>query len=140
MQFQTIILVLVIGLTAAILTVGYNTRYVGKFVRALFAIDALAPEDAVSVEEMGIKIGPLLRFALRPGSALSDTVGVTSEGKYYILPERAAMARRKYRDEHVTVFFVLFLLLIICIFAVAALYIFPEIKDFVQTRWDELFN
>ena len=140
MTVQTIIWIFALAFAIATVTVYYNTRFVGRLVRALLDIDALAPQAALTLEELGIKSTPLLKFAMRQGSALSSVVITTADGRYYISPSKAAMARRKYRDEHITILFVLLLFLIIILFALAATYIFPEVLQFFEKQLNALFN
>lgn len=122
------------------LTVYYNTRFAGRIVRALIGIDAVAPEAAMTLEDLGIKPDPVMRFALRKGSSLSEIVLKTGDGRYYINSEKLTMAKRKYRDEHISAVFLLLLMFIVCVFALACTYIFPEILEFVETKWNEIFN
>lgn len=137
---QTVIWMFTIGVAIGTLTVYYNSRFVGRFVRALLDIDAVSPDTAIAESELGLKITPLLRFALRPKGALSEVVHTAEDGRYYIAPERIVMARRKYRDEHVTIFYVLLIFLIVGVFSLGASYIFPELLDYVKGNFSEIFG
>ena len=140
MTLRAIIWVAAAALAAGVISVFYNTRIPGKFVRALLEIDALAPETAMTAEELGVKMTPVLRRELRPGTPLSKVVIKTADGRFYIDPDKADMARKKYRDEKATVVYVLLLMLMICVAAAASTYIFPGVIEYVEATFKELFG
>lgn len=140
MTVRTVVIAATLALACGIITVFYNSRYIGRFVRAILDIDALSPESAITLGELGLKESALFRFATRPGTSLSKTVIKTADGCYYIDPQHAELARKKYRDEHATVLLVMLLLLAVCVFAIAASYLFPEIYSFAERRFTDLFG
>ncbi|MBO4501404.1 MAG: hypothetical protein J5760_04100 [Clostridia bacterium] len=140
MTLRSVVIAATLAIACGIITVYYNSRFIGSFVRALLNIDALSPESAMSPEELGVKMTPPLRRALRPGKSLSNYVLQTGDGKYFVNPEKADLARKKYRDERATLLFVLLMLLVLCVFAVAASYIFPEVFSFATRKFTEIFG
>ena len=140
MDIQIIVIVISVGFAAAAITMFYNSRFTGRFIRALLNIDALSPEAAMTPDELGIKINPALRNSLRQGSSLSSIVIQTADGRYYIAPEKADMARHKYRDEKASVLYLLLLLLIIIIVTVAMYFLLPDIIDYAKERGNEIFG
>lgn len=140
MTVRSVVIAVALALACGILTVFYNSRFTGRLVRALLDIDALSPESAMSFDELGIKRSALMRFALRPGSSLTKTVKTASEDRYYVDPDRAELARKKYRDEHATVLFVMLLILTVLVFSIAASYIFPEIYEYAERRFTDIFG
>ncbi|MBR5746688.1 MAG: hypothetical protein IKX92_05475 [Clostridia bacterium] len=140
MTVRAVIIAATLALACGIITVYYNSRFIGRLVRALLDIDALSPESAMTFEELGIKRSAIMRFALRPGASLTKTVIKTADERYYVDPQRADLAHKKYRDEHATVLFVMLLLLAIGVFAIAASYIFPEVYTYAERKFTDIFG
>lgn len=129
-----------IGCAVATAMVYYNNRFLGKLVRALIDIDATSPETAISAEELGIKITPALSRALRPESSFSETVIKTEDGRFYIAPDRLALAKVKFRSKDTTLLFVLMSLIILALAALALTYIFPEAIDSFSEQMNSIFG
>ncbi len=140
MTFRTILWTLTLGVAAATLIVYYNSRFLGRFVRALLQIDATSPETAVSAEELKIKLSPAVKFSLRPGTSFSQTVLTTEDGRYYISPSRVSLAKAKYRGKDTTIVFVLIIFVILGIFSLAISYLFPNLLDFAGGQFSGLFG
>ncbi len=140
MTLKTFLILLIIGFGVATVSVYYSKRFLGGLVRALLNIDATSPESAISLEEINFKLSPALRYSLRPGTDFSATVIRTEDNRYYIAPEKVAKAKAKYRDEGITIFFVLIMLVLFFAAALAATYVFPEVLGFAQQRFDTLFR
>ncbi len=140
MELTTIIWMFVLGLAIALVVMYYNSRFLGRFVRALIKIDATAPETAITPEELGVKITPAIRYALRPETSFAQTVLKTEDGRYFIAPDRLALAKVKYRAKDATIGFVLVSLVIIGLVALAVTMIFPDILDGVVAQFSELFG
>lgn len=140
MELKTIIVMFIAGFALATVITYYNKRFLGRLVRALLGIDATSPETAVKVSELNIKMSPALKHALRPGTAFSQIVIATSDGRYYIAPERKELAKAKYHDEGVTIVFVLIMLLILSAAALAAVYVFPEVLGYAEDRLTSIFG
>lgn len=129
MDITTIVWLCTAGACIGILSVYYNSNFLGKMVRALISIDATSPEKALSLEELNIKLTPPLKRALRPGTSFSQTVIKTDDNKYYILEKRISMAKTKYREKEASLVFVLVSILILVIAATALNYILPEVME-----------
>lgn len=140
MEITTILWMFMLGGSAAIIAVYYNNRFLGKLVRALIEIDATSFETAITAEELGIKITPALKYALRPNSSFSQTVIITDDGKYYIAPEKLSMAKSKYSSKDSSVIFVLICIVILLIVTLAMTHIFPDIIEGFSNSINAIFG
>ncbi len=140
MDITTIVWLCTIGACIGILSVYYNSNFLGKMVRALISIDATSPESALSLEELNIKLTPPLKRALRPGTSFSQTVIKTDNDKYYILEKRIPMAKVKYREKEASLGFVLISILILVIAAMALSYILPEVIEKFSSNVSGIFG
>ena len=86
-----------IGVAVATIVVYYNSRFLGRTVRALLDIDATSPQSAITLEELGLSLTPALRSSLKPGTAFSQIVIKTEDDRYYIAPDKVSLAKAKYR-------------------------------------------
>ncbi len=139
MDITVIVWMFMLGCAIAVLTVFYNNRFLGKFVRALIDIEATSPENAINIEELDVKITPFVSRALKSGGSLSEIVFNTEDGKYYIAPERVSLAKAKYRSKDATILFIIISLVILVLAAVALTYIFPESVESFSKTLNELF-
>ena len=140
MQLTTIIWVFMFGAIAAILTVYYNSHFLGGLVRALIKIDATSPESAMSLEELKIKMTFPLKYALRPETSFSNTVIKTEDGKFYIKPEKIEMAKAKYRNKDTSLILILMSVAILCLGALALTYIVPEAVTSFTNQFKAIFG
>lgn len=140
MELTNIIWVFMLGATAAILTIYYNSHFLGGLVRALIKIDATSPENAATLEELNIKMTPPLKYALRPETSYSNTVIQTDDGKFYILPEKLSMAKAKYRTKDTSLILILMSIIILCLGALALTYILPEAVESFSTQMKAIFG
>ena len=140
MEIQTILVMFMVGFGVAAIVTYYNKKFLGSLVRSLLEIDATSEESAISLSEIGIKLSPAMKHALRPGTSFSKTVVVTEDGKYYIEPSRVELAKSKYHDEKITVVFVLLILLILSAAALAVTYIFPDLLSMAKEQFSNVFN
>lgn len=140
MTLKTFLILLIVGFGVATVTTYYNKRFLGGLVRRLLEIDATSPQSAIFLQEIDFKLSPALRFALRPDTSFSSIVLITSDGRYYVAPEKVAMAKSKYKDEGVTIFFVLIMLVLFFAAALAATYVFPEVIGFAEQRFESIFG
>lgn len=69
-DLQTVFLALIIGLFLGCMASFYSRIYLGRVVRALLREGALSPENAKTLDELKIKASPLMKHALRDGTAL----------------------------------------------------------------------
>lgn len=137
---NTIIWMFMLGVAIATIAVYYNSRFLGRFVRALLAIDATSPQSAITLEELGIKITPAIRNALKPGTSFSQIVIKTEDDRYYIAPDKVSLAKAKYKGKDITIVFVILILVILAICAFAMTYIFPEAIDNFSNQLSGLFG
>ena len=125
MDINNIIWMFGVGVAIAMAVTYYNARFLGKLVRALIDIDATSPESAITLEEINMKLTPSLKYSLRPGSSFSETVVQTADNRYYIAPDKLAMAKSKYRGKDTTILFLLLSLVILVIIVSAMTELFP---------------
>ena len=140
MDITTIIWMFMLGAAVATVVVYYNSRFLGKFVRALLDIDATSPESALTPDELGIKMTYAIKNALKPGTAFSQTVIKTEDNRYYIAPDKVGLAKMKYRGKDTTIVFVLLILGILALVALALTYIFPDILESTMASFSETFG
>lgn len=140
MDIKTIICAFLIGAAVATVMVFYNNKFLGNLVRALIKIDATSPESALTLDELGIKLTPALKSALRPNTSFSQVVLKTEDDRYYIAPDRVDLAKKKYRGKEMTYSLVLISLVIIAVAAVVLVYVFPEILEGAVSKFSSLFG
>ena len=140
MEVTTIIWMIMLGAAVATLSVYYNSRFLGRFVRALINIDATSPESALTLKELGVKMTPPLKNALQPGKSLTQIVVKTEDGRYFIKPEKISFAKAKYRTKDTTVLFVLMSLIIILVATLALTYIFPDVIQGFNEQMTQMFG
>jgi hypothetical protein len=122
----------VIGIGVAFGYSFYTSRILGKLVRKLLSIDACSPETAVSPEQIGLKIGSMLRFSLRNGTSFSETVLKNENGNFYISPAQVNKAKIKYKSENMTVFLLLVILILLAGIALISTYVYPDLMDRIK--------
>lgn len=140
MDITTIIWMFMLGAAVATVVVYYNSRFLGRFVRALLDIDATSPESALTPDELGVKMTYAIKHALKPGTAFSQTVIKTEDNRYYIAPDKVGLAKMKYRGKDTTIVFVLLILVILALVALALTYIFPDILESTMASFSEIFG
>ena len=140
MDLTTILWVFVLGFAVATLTVYYNSRFLGRFIRALIAIDATSPESALTMKELGIKPSPALRQALKPEGSFANIVIKTEGNRYYIAPDKIALAKVKYRTKDTTLLFVLMSLAIILIAGLAFNWLLPDMVEAFNQNFSGIFG
>lgn len=124
------------GIGVAAVYLWYSRSFVGVLVRRLIEIDATSPETAVPLSAIHCRLTPPLRLALREGGALYEIVlridGAKGETLYYIAPEKAAMAKAKYRNEGTSVFFLLLVIGLLVLVGVLFTVLYPKVSVFLQ--------
>ncbi len=140
MELTTILWMLLAGIAVATVIVYYNSRFLGRFVRALIAIDATSPESALTAEELGIKLSPPLKQALKPDSSFSEIVYKTEDNRYYIDPKKIGLARIKYRTNDTTLLFLLMSLIIILVAGIAFTWLLPDVMDAFEQNFSGIFG
>ncbi len=140
MELSTLLWIFVFASAVATLTVYYNSRFLGRFVRALIDIDATSPESALTMEELGIKSSPALRQALKPEGSFSQIVIKTKDNRYYIAPDKVSLAKVKYRSKDTTLLFVIMTLGILLVVGLAFSWLLPDIVDAFNRNFSEIFG
>lgn len=123
------------GIGVAAVYLWYSRNFVGGLVRKLAEIDATSPEAAVALSAVHCRMTPPLRVALREGGALHETVLQIKgdrETLYYLSPEKAEMAKAKYRHEGTTVFTLLLVIGLLVLVGVLFTVLYPVLSDFLQ--------
>ena len=140
MDLKTIIWMFMLGMSAAIFVVYYNNRFLGKIVRKLIEIDATSSDTALPPEDLGVKITPFVKYALRPNTSFSETVLTTADGRFYISPARLSMAKSKYSGKDSSTTFVIICIFILLLVTFALLAVFPDIIDTFSETMSEIFG
>ncbi len=140
MTATTIIWMCAIGAAIAMAVLYYNSRFLGGLVRALIEIDATSAESALTLEELNIKLTPALKYSLRPNTSFSETVLKTEDDRYYIAPDKLAMAKAKYRGKDTTIVFLLICFVVLAVAAFAFTKIFPDLIEKVGNEFSGLFG
>ncbi|MBQ3231190.1 MAG: hypothetical protein IJB49_09275 [Clostridia bacterium] len=140
MDLKTIIRMFMIGVAVATIVVYYNSRFLGRTVRALLDIDATSPQSAITLEELGLSLTPALRSSLKPGTAFSQIVIKTEDDRYYIAPDKVSLAKAKYRGKDITIVFVILTLVILAVCAFAMTFVFPETIENLSNQLSNLFG
>ncbi|MBQ9847981.1 MAG: hypothetical protein IJO64_02865 [Clostridia bacterium] len=140
MDLKTIIWMFMIGVAVATIVVYYNSRFLGRTVRALLDIDATSPQSAITLEELGLSLTPALRSSLKPGTAFSQIVIKTEDDRYYIAPDKVSLAKAKYRGKDITIVFVILTLVILAVCAFAMTFVFPETIENLSNQLSNLFG
>lgn len=138
MELKTIIWMFMLGVAVATISVYYNSRFLGRIVRALLDIDATSPQSAIKLDELGLKLTPALRNSLKPGTSFSQIVIKTEDDRYYIAPDKVSLAKAKYRGKDITIVFVILILVILAICALAMTYVFPEVIDNLSNQLSDI--
>ena len=121
----------IIGVMIAAAYTFYTKKILGGFVRALLNENAFSESRAVSFEDIGYKPGFFLKYALRDGSAFSETVK-SKNGKYYIPEDKIEKAESKYKGESITVLIMLVAILAFAAVALLCIYLFPELVEMAE--------
>ena len=140
MDINTILWMFMLGICAAIISVYYNNRFLGRIIRKLIEIDATNADSALSPKELGVKITPFVKYALRPGTSFSQTVLTTDDGKYYIADNKVDMAKAKYSGKESSLLFVIICILLLLLVTFALTAVFPDIVDSFSTTLSEIFG
>ena len=140
MDLSTVIWMFMIGASIAMVMMYYNARFLGRLVRKLIQIDATSPESAMSIEELGLKMTPALKYSLRPGTSFSQTVLKTEDDRYYIAPDRLSMAKSKYRGKDTTIVFILLCIIALFVVAFAVSKILPDLVGSTQGAFSQWFD
>ena len=140
MDISNLIWMFVIGAAIAMIVMYYNVRFLGQLVRKLLQIDATSPESAISLDELGLKMSPAVRYSLRPGTSFSETVLSTEDGRYYIAPDKVSMAKSKYKGKDTTIVFVLLCIVTLAVVAFAFSKIFPDLLSKVGYEFSQIFD
>ncbi len=140
MDITTIVWMFVLGACVAMCIGYYNARFLGRLVRKLIEIDASSPESALTLDELGLKMTPALKYSLRPGTSFSETVLKTEDERYYIAPDKLAMAKTKYHGKDTTIVFLLLCILGLVVVAFALNRILPDLLKTTGASFGELFG
>lgn len=140
MDIITLVWIFAVGVCAAIAIVYYNSRFLGKLVRALIEIDATSPESAMTMEELNVKMTPALKSALRPGKSLHEIVIKVSEDRYYIEPSKVSMAKSKYRSKDNSLLFAIIWITITLLISFILTVFFPDFLHSLASRITNLFT
>ena len=83
LSVRLIILGLFIGMCFAAFASVYNKKVLGDVVRKILSMEALSPDTALTVEELGYEKSPIIRLALKKSTSLRRVVKSREEELYY---------------------------------------------------------
>lgn len=103
-MLSLLVIGLCIGISLAALITFYQRNIPGGFVRALLRAEALSPEKAKTLAELGYEKNRLVGFELRHGTVMKKTVQQTGKGndtavRYYIPEELKYRAETRYQKK-----------------------------------------
>ena len=127
MTIEFVIWAFLIGGAVATIYTFYTKVVLGKLVRKLIEIDACSPETAISLEQIDYKMNSSVERALKKNSSFSQTVRTDGNGLFYINPEDLKKAGTKYRNDGITIYILLVLLLVLGATALICAYFFPSV-------------
>ena len=116
---------LFIGIIIAVLTVGYNKLFIGKFVKALMKAEANHPAFAKSFSDLNINKNFLYKLALRKGGTLKKIVSELEGDKYYIAEDKIYRAGRLYGGKDVDFLMLAAIITVLFLFFGLLLMYFP---------------
>jgi hypothetical protein len=116
-----------LGIVFAVLTVGYNKLFIGRFVKALIKAEANHPAFAKSFSDLNIKKNFLFKLALRKGGTLMKIVAQleNDENKYYIPEDKIYRAGRLYGGKDVDLLMIAAVIVLLFLFFGVLLLYFP---------------
>jgi len=129
---------LFIGIVIAVLTVGYNKIFIGKFVKALIKAEANHPAFAKSFAELNIKKSFLFKLALRKNGTLKkvvaelEAVAGFGDEKYYIPEDKIYRASRLYGGKDADILMIAAVLALLFLFFGILLLYFPFLLNMVR--------
>ena len=140
MDLHFVVQGLLLGMIAAVLVVGYNKFFIGKFVKALIAAEANHPAFAKSFDELNIKKNFLFRLALRNGGTLKKIVSeLDGENiKYYIPEDKIYRAGRVYGGRDVDILMLAAIIVVLFLFFGIVLLYLPIFIDMVSNTFGVL--
>lgn len=82
-SFRMIVFAFFIGINLAAIYAIFNKRYLGDFARAVISCDALSPETAKTLTELGYLKNTVIRSSLKSGTTLRRVVKCVEEEEFY---------------------------------------------------------
>ena len=126
-----------IGVIIAVISVGYNKLFLGRFVKALIKAEANHPAFAKSFGDLNIRKNFLFRLALRQGGTLKKVVAelesedTQADIKYYIPEDKMYRAGRLYGGKDVDVLMLAAVVTVLFLFFAAMLLVFPPLLNMI---------
>lgn len=99
-SIRIIILGLCIGIVLALFGAVFNKRVLGDVVRRLLKKEALSPESALTLEELGYENKPLIRLAVKKSTSLRRVVKCREELEYDADQEKKRKEYEQKRAEN----------------------------------------
>ena len=127
---------LFIGIIIAVLTVGYNKLFLGRFVKALIKAEANHPAFAKSFDDLNIRKNFLFKLALRRGGTLKKIVAELDGDKYYIPEDKIYRAGRLYGGKDVDILMIAAIIVILFLFFGVMLLYFPVMMNMINNTFN----
>lgn len=96
LSVRVIILGLCIGICVAAFAAVFNKRVLGDVVRKILGMEALSPESALTLEELGFENKPIIRLAVRKSTSLRRVVKCVEEQEF---DKNQAEKLKEYQQE-----------------------------------------
>ena len=127
------------GITVASFYAYYVKHIIGSFIRELIEKGAFSPENAVQPSGSGKVNSALLRFSLRKGSSLYDTVSSGEKDGWYIPQENVEKAKKKYKGD-IKLYQVFIAVAVFLVIAILLSTYYNDIYRFVVKLIGDLFG
>jgi len=128
-----------IGTLLAVLAVGYNKVFIGRFVKALIKAEANHPAFAKSFGELNIKKNFLFKLALRKNGTLKKIVSELEEDeKYYIAEDKIYRAGRLYGGKDADILMIAAIIIVLFLFFAIMLLYFPTLLNMIEETFGRL--
>ena len=132
MSVELVLQGLFLGTVLAVLTVGFNKLFIGRFIKALIKAEANHPAFAKSFGDLNIKKNILFKFALRKGGTLKKIVAELEDEKYYIPEDKIYRAGRVYGGKDVDILMLAAIITILFLFFGILLLYFPMLMNMIR--------
>ena len=130
---------LFIGIIIAVLTVGFNKIYLGRFVKALIKAEANHPAFAKSFSDLNINKNFLFKLALIKGGTLKKVVAELEDAgediKYYIPEDKIYRAGRLYGGKDVDILMLAAIIVVLFLFFGLLLLYFPFLQNMISSTF-----
>ena len=131
-QFYRMVIILVVGIAAALIYTAYNTLIFGKFINAMRLASAVGEENAKSLETLGFGDNKIIKNSLRRNTTLAHKVKKNEKGYYLSSEDLEELSKRYNLSSFNARDLLLTIVILITIFLILWLVI-PALTEFINT-------